>query len=146
MLIWVKACQNRCVFSPFLKMSRVGESLMNFGNWFHKVGAECMKYHAAKVWYLTFGVCSFVPVLLDHILSHVLLFMLIRSCKYFGAISVMHLNVVIRILCSILCCMGSQCSFFSAHDELKYLFLFRIGCVQLFCMVWYFLWVLDDRL
>ena len=71
--------------------------------------------------------------------------MLIRSCKYFGAMLVMHLNVVIRILCSIFCCMGSQCSFFSAHDELKYLLLFRISLAQLFCMVWYFLRVLDGR-
>ena len=99
-------------FSFFLKMSRVGESLMNFGNWFHNVDAEYLKDHAAKVWYLTFCVCSMVPVLLDCILSHVLLFMLIRYCKYFGAMPMMHLNVVIRILCSILCCMGSQCSFF----------------------------------
>ena len=118
MLIWVEACWNRCVFSLFLKMFRVGESLMNFGNWFHTVGAEYMKDHPAKVWYLTFGVCSMVPPLLDHILSHVLLSMLIRSCKYFGAVPVMHLNVV-RILCSILCWMGSQYNFFSAHDELQ---------------------------
>ena len=55
-------------------MSRVSESLMNFGNWFHKVGMEYVKNHAAKVWYLTFGVCSMVPVLVDHILSCVLLF------------------------------------------------------------------------
>ena len=70
-------------------MSRVGESLMNFGNWFHNVGVEYMKDHAAKVWYLTFGVCSMVPVLLDHKLSCVLFFMLIRSCKYLGAMQVM---------------------------------------------------------
>ena len=73
---------------------------MNFGNWFHNVGVEDLKGHAAKVWYLTFGVCSMVPVLFDHILSHVLHFKLIRSCKYFGAMPVMHVNVVIRILCS----------------------------------------------
>ena len=120
-------------------MSRVGECLMNFGNWFHNVGAEYVKDHAAKVWYLTFGVFSMVPVLLDCILSCVLLFMLISSCKYFGAMLVMHFNVAARILCSMLCCMGSQCSFFSAHDELEYPFLFRISLVQLFCMVWYFL-------
>ena len=127
-------------------MSRVGESLMNFGNWFHNVGAEYMKGCATKVWYLTFSVCSMVPVLLDHILSCVLFFMLIRSCKYLSAMPVMHLNVVVRILCSILCFMGSQCSFFSAHDELEYLSLFRISLVQLFCMVWYFRRVLDCRL
>ena len=91
-------------------MSRVGESLMNFGNGFHNVGVEYQKDHAVKVWYLTFGVYSMVPVLLDHILSHVLLFKLIRSCKYLAALLVMHCNVVIRILCSLLCCMGSQCS------------------------------------
>ena len=126
-------------------MSRVGESLMNFGNWFHNVGAEYMKDCAVKAWYLTFGVCSMVPVLLDHILSCVLFCMLIRSCKYLGAMPVMHLNVVVRISCSILCCMGSQCSFFSTCDELKYLSLFRISLVQLFCMDWYFLRVLDGR-
>ena len=124
-------------------MSRVGETLMYFGNWFLNVGVEYLKDHAAKVCYLTFGVCSMVPVLLDPILSSVLHFKLIRSCKYFGAMLVMHLNVV-RILCFILCCMGGQCSFFRAHDEIKYLF-FRISLVELFCMVWYFLRVFDDR-
>ena len=53
-------------------MSRFGESLMHFGNWFHSVGAVYMKDHAAKVWYLTFGMCSMMPVLLDHMLSCVL--------------------------------------------------------------------------
>ena len=72
---------------------------------------------------LTFGVCGMVPVLGECILSHVLFFMLIRSCKYFGAMPVMHLNVVIRILYSILCCIGSRCHFFSVHDEFGYLFL-----------------------
>ena len=124
-------------------MSRDGESLMNFGSWFHSVGTEYLKDCVAKGWYLTFGVCSMVPVVLDHILSCVLFFMLIMYCKYFGAWPVMHLNVVIRILCSILCCMGSQCSFFSAHDELEYLFLFRTSFAQMFCIVWYFLRVLD---
>ena len=61
-------------------MSRDGESLMNFGDGVHNVGAEYLKDHAAKVWYLTFGVCSMVPVLLDCILSCVLFFMLIMSC------------------------------------------------------------------
>ena len=121
-------------------------NLDEFGNWFHNVGAEYVKDHAVKVWCWTFGVCSMVPVLLDHILSHVLLFMLIRLCKYFGAMLVMNSNVIIRILCSILCCIGSQCSFFSAHDELEYLFLFRISLAQLFRMVWYFLRVCDGRL
>ena len=124
-------------------MSRVGESLMNFGNWFHNIGSEYLKDHVEKFWYLTFGVCSMVPVLLDHILPHVSLFMLIRSCKYFGAMLVMHLNVVVRILCSILCCMGSQCHFFITHDELDTYFLFRMSLAQMFCMVWYFLRVLN---
>ena len=106
-------------------MSRDGESLMNFGKWFHNLDTEHLKDHAGKVWFLAFGMCRMVPVLLDCILSHALLFMLIRSCKYFGAMPVMHLNVVVRILCSILCCMGSQCSFLSTHDELDYLFCLR---------------------
>ena len=94
---------------------------------------------------MTFSVCNMVPVLLDHILSRVLIFKLIRSCKYFGAMPVMHLKVVVRILCSILCCMGSQCSLFSAQDELEYLFLFRISLAELFCMDWYFPRVSDGR-
>ena len=118
---------------------------MNFGNLFHNVSVEYMKDRAAKVWYLTFGVCSMVSVSLDCTLPCLFLFMLIRPCKYFGAMPVMHLNVVIRILCSILCWIGSQCSFFSTHDELKYLFLFRISLAQLFCMVWYFFSVFDGR-
>ena len=124
-------------------MSRFGESLMCLGNLFHSVGALYMKDHAAKVWYFTCGVCSIMPVLLDCMLSHVLFLILIRSCRYFGAMPVMHLNVVIRILCSILCHIGSQCSFFSAHNDLEYLFLFRICFAQAFCTVWYFLSVLD---
>ena len=36
----LKACWNKCVFSLFLKMSRVSEYLMYFGNGFHNVGAE----------------------------------------------------------------------------------------------------------
>ena len=73
-----------------------------------------------------------VLVLLECILSCMLFFMLIRSYNYFGAMPVMHLNAVMRILYSILCCMGSQGSFFSAHDELEYLFSFRISLVQMF--------------
>ena len=79
-----------------------------------------------------FGVCSMVPVLLEHILSHILFFMLIRSCKYFGTMPVMHLKVAVRILYSILCCMGSQCSFFSAHDDLEYLFLLGTSLARCF--------------
>ena len=45
----LKVYQNKCVFSLFLKMSRVGESLMNFGNGFYNVGVEYQKDHAAKV-------------------------------------------------------------------------------------------------
>ena len=124
-------------------MSRFGESLMHFGNWFHSVGPVYLKDHAAKVWYFTFGLCSMMPVLLDHMLSCVLFFMLIRSCRYFGTMPMMLLNVVTRILCSILCCIGSQCSFFSAHYEREYVFLLRTSFAQMFFMVWYFLSVLD---
>ena len=91
-----------------------------------------MKECAAKVWYFTFGVCSMMPVLLDHMLSHVLFPMLIRSRRCFGVMPVIHLNAVVRILCSILCCVGSQCSFFSAHDELEYLFLLRTCFAQMY--------------
>ena len=142
MLIWVESMLKRCVFSFFFKMSRFSESLMDFGSWFHNVGAEYLKDCGAKVWYLTFGMCSRLPVLLECMLSHVFFFMLIRSCKYFGAMSVMH---HVRILYSIHCCMGSKCTFFSAHVELKYLFLFRTSLAQMFCMIWYFLRVVDGR-
>ena len=36
-----------------------------------------------------------------------------RSCKYFGAVPVMHLKVDINILYLILCSVGSQCNFFN---------------------------------
>ena len=127
-------------------MSRFSESLMHLGSWFHSVGAVYMKDHDAKVGYFTYGVCSMMPVLLDHMLSCVLFFVLIGSCRYFGTMPVMHLNVIIRILCSILCCIGNQCSFFSAQYELEYLFLLRTSFAQVFYMVWYFLSVIDGRL
>ena len=120
-------------------MSRFSESLMSFGSWFHNVGVEYLKDCATKVWYLTFGMCSMVPVLLECMLSHMLFFMLIRSCKDFGAVPVMHLKVVVKILYSILCCMGNQCSFLSAYDEFEYLFLFRTCLALMSGMVWYFL-------
>ena len=127
-------------------MSRLGETLMNFGSWFHNFGVEYLKGNATKVCYLTFGECIMVPVLLVSILSCVLLLMLIRSCKDFGTILAMHLNIVIRTLCSILCCMGSQCSFFSAHDEPEYLLLFRISLHR--CFVWsgiFLGWLMADH-
>ena len=92
-----------------------------------------MKDRAAKVWYFTFGGCSMMPVLLDCMLSCVLFFMHIRSHRYFGAMPVMHFNVI-RILCSVLCCIGSQCSFFVPTMSLSTYFCW--GQVLQKCFVW----------
>ena len=125
-------------FSFFLKLSRFGESLMYLGSWFHNAGTAYLEDLVAKVLHLTSGLCNMIPLLFECMLSLLFFFMLMRSCKYFGAVLVMHLKVVVRILYSIFCCIGSQCSFLNGNDEREYFFLFKTSLVYMFWMVSYF--------
>ena len=111
---------------------------MVLGSWFHSVGAEYLKYLVAKVLYLTLGLCNVIPLLFECMLCLLFFFVLMRSCKYFGAVPVMHLNFDVNILYLILCSLGSQCNSFNANDELEYLFMFKTSLAHMLWMVWYF--------
>ena len=108
---------------------------MDLGNWFHYFGVEYLKDRAAKVLYLTSGLCKMIPLLLKHMWSFLFCFVLMRSCMYFGAVLLMHLKVVVRILYLIFCCIGNQHNFFNADDELEYLFLFKTSLAHMLWIV-----------
>ena len=118
------ACWNRCVFSFFLKMIGYGEFLMDFGSWFHNVGAEYLRYHASKVWHLTFGMCNMVPVLLECMLSCFL--------WWLGPVSTLvPCWWCIWRLLSGFCILSfvvweTSVASLVAHDKLKYLLLFQV--------------------
>ena len=137
-LFRLNACWSRRVFNFFLKLSRFGDSLMVLGSWFNIVGEEYLKDLVAKVLHLTWGLCNVIPLLFEYILSLLFFFVLMRSCKYFGAVPVMHLKVDVKFLYLILCSIGSQCNSFYAKDELEYLFLFKTSLEHMFWIAWYF--------
>ena len=56
-------------------MLRFSESLIDFASWFHNFGVEYLKDHVTKVWYLNFGMCSMIPVLLKlHVVPYVVFY------------------------------------------------------------------------
>ena len=65
----LNAYWNRWVFNFFLQLSRLGDSLVVLGSWFHNVGAEYLKDLVAKVLYLTLGLCNVISLLFEHKLS-----------------------------------------------------------------------------
>ena len=111
---------------------------MVLGSWFHNVGAEYLKYLVANISYLTLGLCNVIPLLFECMLFLLFFFVLMRSCKHFSAVPVMHLKVDVNILYTILCSIGSQGNSFIANDELEYLFLFKMSLAHMCWMVWYF--------
>ena len=90
------------------------------GKQFHSLGATYLKDLAANVVCFTVGMLSKTPMLLDLMFARFCALTEIRSCKYLGAELLMHLWVSSRILNSICCCMGSQCSVFRDSVELSY--------------------------
>ena len=70
---------------------------MVLDSWFHNVGAEYLKDLVAKVLYLTLFFCNVIQLLLECMLSLLFFFVLMRSCKYFVAVPVMHLKIDVNI-------------------------------------------------
>ena len=116
--------------------------LMLVGSLFHSVCATCLKDLAANVVCLTVGILSKTPMLLNLMFSLFCSFTEISSRRYLGAELLMHLWVNVRILNSILCCMGSQCSAFSYSVELSYFDFPSTNFAHMFWILWYLLRVL----
>ena len=103
-----------------LNLSRSLVLLMLVGSLFHSVGAMCLRDLAANVFCLIMGILSKIPMLLDLMFSLFCSLTEICSCRYFGAELLIHLWVIVSILNSIHCCIGSQCNALRDSVELLY--------------------------
>ena len=104
----LNAMQYRQVLTLVLKMSILGDSFMFCGKWFQSKGTESFNEQAVKGLCLTLGIARVVPLLFDLMLSCFGWLIFIKSLRYCGACPPMHLYVMVSILYSIPCCIGSQ--------------------------------------
>ena len=84
--------------SSDLNLVRLLQVLICFGKEFHVFGVSYLNDLAANVLCLIFDISSIGPVLFDCIFSCIGFLMVMSSCRYFGAASLMHLNVRTPIL------------------------------------------------
>jgi len=130
----VKATLNRCVFRIDLKHSRDDAFLISAGNLFHKVGAASLNAQSAYDLSWDTGTCNSIW-LAD--LSFWDYFLLDTSShRYSGAISLMDLEVINRILKWICCLTGSQCSFWRIGVIWSYFRVFVTIWAALFWICW----------
>ena len=121
-----------------LSLSGLLVHLMVVGSLFHSVVATCLKDLTVNVVCLTVGILSKTHMLWDFMFSLFCSLTEISSCRYLGAELLMHLWVNVRILNSIHCHMGSQCSAFSDSVELSYFDFPRTNsCTHFIVQMWH---------
>ena len=91
---------------------------------------------------LTIGTLSKIPMPLDLMFSLFCSPTDISSCRYFDDEWLIHLWVIVSILNSICCYMGSQCNALSDLVGLSYFDLLSANFVHMFWILWYLLRVL----
>ena len=108
-------------FKPNLELVHSCASVMLAGKLFHNLGPHTLNALAAKVCLVTGGTTNLVEELPECNPSLLGLHFFIRSCRYFGAMPLVHLYTIVSTLCSILLCIGSQCRFCIHSPGLAYL-------------------------
>ena len=109
------------VLSLILNWSTVGATMMSADKLFHKLGPHTLNDLAAKVCLVTLGTTSLVEELPECNPGLIGIHFFNKSCRYFGAMPLVHLYTIVSTLCSTLFHIGSQCRFFIHFLGLAYL-------------------------
>ena len=101
------------VLSLILNWTTIGATMMSASKLFHKLGPHTLNAHAPKVCLvsLALGTTSLVEELPERNPGLIGIHFFNKSCRYFGAMPLVHLYIIVSTLCSALLHIGSQCRF-----------------------------------